>query len=161
MNSVKSAVFEFENFDSVTIESKNIGGFELDGITTIIRRITLNAITKYQSPKNFFIEIKNDANILENTENYGTRYVFDRLMQHRDITGIELIYEDGQTERYLFPFDSNEYYEDNKLESFRQNKFGDLYIAIGEDFNVNDIITEEVLNMQDDEKRELKWKYIC
>jgi len=161
MNSVKSVIFEFENFDSVTIESKNIGGFELNDITTIIRRMAGNAIIKYQSPKTFFVEIKSDANILENTENYGTRYVFDRLTQYKDITGIELIYEDGQTERYLLPFDSNKYYDDNKLESFKQNKFGDLYIAIGENFNVNDIITEEILNMQDNEMREIKWRCIC
>ncbi len=93
MNRIKSLTLVFENIESIEIDGRHIGAFEINGIEKQISRIAVNAIIEHESCRRFFMELHPDANKpyfpfgIKDWEEQES--VFDRIRKWRDITRIE------------------------------------------------------------------------
>lgn len=143
MKDVKAIEFVFENFESVTIDSKHIGDFLIEGIETKIRRVAINSISEYTTCERFEMSIYKDANIT--VESYGDKYkVFNRIMLCDDITGIYLKYEDGTEQEIGVPWEGESDDYNEAQSSFMCDEH--LYLAINRECkDVHEIYTDEIV----------------
>ena len=147
MKNIKSIELILENCEVIEIESKYIGMFRMDDIRTSIYRIACNAISKSQTAHSVAIEIFSEANVKYSPfGNCEEQLKFYRLAEWKDITSIELHYEDGSTETYYVDYDDG---ENDALgaENLNQKNYistlGNLYIVIEKDKTVFDYFDKE------------------
>lgn len=143
MKDIKAIEFVFENCECITINSKHIGDFLIEGIETKIRRVALNSISEYTTCERFEISIYKDANIT--VESYGDKHkVFNRIMRWDDITSIYLKYEDGTEQEIITPWvgESDDYNEAQS--SFMCDEH--LYLTINRECeDAHEIYTDEIV----------------
>ena len=152
MKNIKSIELILENCDSIKIERDKIGEFFLGEIETKIARMAVNSIAKYKKSNLFLLELFKKADV--NYHPFGMdeeESVFNRLTTWHDITGIDIIYENGKVENYLFSYDEGEY--ENELGAVNINEdtyiseLGNLYIVISKDKKkVTDYFSLEDIN---------------
>ena len=143
MKDIKAIEFVFENCECVTIDSKHIGDFLIEGIETKIRRVALNSISEYTTCERFEISIYKDANIT--VESYGDKHkVFNRIMRWDDITSIYLKYEDGTEQKIDMPWVGKSYDYNEAQSSFMCDEH--LYLTINRECeDVHEIYTDKIV----------------
>ena len=144
MKKIKAIEFGFENCECITIDSKYIGDFSMEGFETKIMGAGVCTIREYTTCEKIDLVIYKDANIT--VESYGDKYkVFDRILNWNDITGICLKYEDDiEREIYVPWYEENNPYNNKAQSSFISDEH--LYLTINKDCqNVHDIYTDETV----------------
>ena len=144
MKKIKAIEFVFENLECLTVDSKYIGDFSMEGFETKIMGAGVCSIREYTTCEKIDLVIYKDANIT--IESYGDKYkVFDRILSWNDITIICLKYEDDIEREIYVPWDNeNDYYDNKAQSSFISDEH--LYLTINKDCqNVHDIYTDETV----------------
>ena len=144
MKKIKAIEFVFENLECLTVDSKYIGDFSMEGFETKIMGAGVCTIREYTTCEKIDLVIYKDANIT--IESYGDKYkVFDRILSWNDITIICLKYEDDIEREIYVPWDNeNDYYDNKAQSSFISDEH--LYLTINKDCqNVHDIYTDETV----------------
>ena len=144
MKKIKAIEFGFENLECLTVDSKYIGDFSMEGFETKIMGAGVCTIREYTTCEKIDLVIYKDANIT--VESYGDKYkVFDRILNWNDITSICLKYEDDIEQEIYVPWDNeNDYYDNKAQSSFISDEH--LYLTINKDCqNVHDIYTDETV----------------
>ena len=144
MKKIKAIEFVFENLECLTVDSKYIGDFSMEGFETKIMGAGVCSIREYTTCEKIDLVIYKDANIT--VESYGDKYkVFDRILSWNDITIICLKYEDDIEREIYVPWDNeNDYYDNKAQSSFISDEH--LYLTINKDCqNVHDIYTDETV----------------
>ena len=144
MKKIKAIEFVFENLECLTVDSKYIGDFSMEGFETKIMGAGGCTIREYTTCEKIDLVIYKDANIT--VESYGDKYkVFDRILSWNDITSICLKYEDDIEQEIYVPWDNeNDYYDNKAQSSFISDEH--LYLTINKDCqNVHDIYTDETV----------------
>ena len=144
MKKIKAIEFVFENLECLTVDSKYIGDFSMEGFETKIMGAGVCSIREYTTCEKIDLVIYKDANIT--IESYGDKYkVFDRILSWNDITSICLKYEDDIEQEIYVPWEGeNDYYDNKAQSSFISDEH--LYLTINKDCqNVHDIYTDETV----------------
>ena len=144
MKKIKAIEFVFENLECLTVDSKYIGDFSMEGFETKIMGAGVCTIREYTTCEKIDLVIYKDANIT--VESYGDKYkVFDRILSWNDITSICLKYEDDiEREIYVPWYEENNPYNNKAQSSFMSDEH--LYLTINKDCqNVHDIYTDETV----------------
>ena len=144
MKKIKAIEFVFENLECLTVDSKYIGDFSMEGFETKIMGAGVCTIREYTTCEKIDLVIYKDANIT--VESYGDKYkVFDRILNWNDITGICLKYEDDiEREIYVPWYEENNPYNNKAQSSFMSDEH--LYLTINKDCqSVHDIYTDETV----------------
>lgn len=144
MKKIKAIEFVFENLECLTVDSKYIGDFSMEGFETKIMGAGVCTIREYTTCEKIDLVIYKDANIT--IESYGDKYkVFDRILSWNDITSICLKYEDDIEQEIYVPWEGENGYYDNKAQSsFISDEH--LYLTINKDCqSVHDIYTDETV----------------
>lgn len=134
---VKSVEITFENLDYVDITAEYFGEFRISGIRTTIERLALNAIL--QRTKADYIEFELLAQVddvlPELTQDLS--FVPDeqlsllrRIANRRDITSLELHYNDGSSNQFYIPWEDAESETRNKLLQTKLVANGNLLVNI-------------------------------
>ena len=144
MKKIKAIEFVFENLECLTVDSKYIGDFSMEGFETKIMGAGVCTIREYTTCEKIDLVIYKDANIT--VESYGDKYkVFDRILNWNDITSICLKYEDDiEQEIYVPWYEENNPYNNKAQSSFISDEH--LYLTINKDCqSVHDIYTDETV----------------
>ena len=144
MKKIKAIEFVFENLECLTVDSKYIGDFSMEGFETKIMGAGVCTIREYTTCEKIDLVIYKDANIT--VESYGDKYkVFDRILSWNDITSICLKYEDDiEREIYVPWYEENNPYNNKAQSSFISDEH--LYLTINKDCqSVHDIYTDETV----------------
>ena len=144
MKKIKAIEFVFENLECLTVDSKYIGDFSMEGFETKIMGAGVCTIREYTTCEKIDLVIYKDANIT--VESYGDKYkVFDRILNWNDITSICLKYEDDiEREIYVPWYEENNPYNNKAQSSFMSDEH--LYLTINKDCqSVHDIYTDETV----------------
>ena len=144
MKKIKAIEFVFENLECLTVDSKYIGDFSMEGFETKIMGAGVCTIREYTTCEKIDLIIYKDGNTT--SESYGDKYsVFDRILSWNDITSICLKYEDDIEQEIYVPWDNeNDYYDNKAQSSFISDEH--LYLTINKDCqNVHDIYTDETV----------------
>ena len=144
MKKIKAIEFVFENLECITVDSKYIGDFSMEGFETKIMGAGVCTIREYTTCEKINLVIYKDANIT--VESYGEEYkVFDRMLSWNDITSICLKYEDDiEQEIYVPWYEENNPYNNKAQSSFMSDEH--LYLTINKDCqSVHDIYTDETV----------------
>ena len=144
MKKIKAIEFGFENCECITVDSKYIGDFSMEGFETKIMGAGVCTIREYTTCEKINLVIYKDANIT--VESYGEEYkVFDRMLSWNDITSICLKYEDDiEQEIYVPWYEENNPYNNKAQSSFMSDEH--LYLTINKDCqSVHDIYTDETV----------------
>lgn len=121
MQEVKSVELVLENCESIKFSPDQIGAFGCTEIVAQVARVACNSISKYLSCKEMYMELYSAAN--QKYDSFGRESehkAFERLCQYDDITGVEVVYEDGSKDYILVPWNE---------ESEYSNKYQTSYIA--------------------------------
>lgn len=144
MKKIKAIEFVFENLECLTVDSKYIGDFSMEGFETKIMGAGVCTIREYTTCEKIDLVIYKDANIT--VESYGDKYkVFDRILSWNDITSICLKYEDDIEREIYVPWEGeNDYYDNKAQSSFISDEH--LYLTINKDCqSVHDIYTDKTV----------------
>ena len=144
MKKIKAIEFVFENLECLTVDSKYIGDFLMEGFETKIMGAGVCTIREYTTCEKIDLVIYKDANIT--VESYGDKYkVFDRILSWNDITSICLKYEDDiEQEIYVPWYEENNPYNNKAQSSFMSDEH--LYLTINKDCqSVHDVYTDETV----------------
>lgn len=149
--------FAFENCDSLTIDGKYIGEFDVEDIRTTINRVACNAIMKMECTHTFFVEVHKDANgkyyEFEQEDTHFEQEKFKRLLMN-DIAAIEFDLVDERVEEGKEPRREHyDYYVEwtggdyvNASSHSFISDLGHLYIFIGSEEKYNDFVNKNTLN---------------
>lgn len=160
MKELKTIEIGFENCESITISKNMIGEFNLDDTRPIIRRIACNSISKYWAAGEIQMELFRCKN--QTYKPFGQleeQDMLERVSQYRDITSIDIIYEDGTTEFYLVDYDEGENEgclgAENINEDLYVSELGNVYICISrckkkvaDYFDLNEINNAETVELR-------------
>lgn len=143
MKKIKAIEFVFENLECLTVDSKYIGDFSMEGFETKIMGAGVCTIREYTTCEKIDLVIYKDANIT--VESYGDKYkVFDRILSWNDITIICLKYEDDIEREIYVPWEGENNYSNKAQSSFISDEH--LYLTINKDCqSVHDIYTDETV----------------
>ena len=144
MKNIEAIEFVFENCECLTVDSKYIGDFSMEGFETKIMGAGVCTIREYTTCEKINLVIYKDGNIT--VESYGDKYkVFDRILSCNDITSICLKYEDDIEREIYVPWDEeNNNYNNKAQSSFMSDEH--LYLTINKDCqSVHDIYTDETV----------------
>ena len=143
MKKIKAIEFVFENLECLTVDSKYIGDFSMEGFETKIMGAGVCSIREYTTCEKIDLVIYKDANIT--IESYGDKYkVFDRILSWNDITIICLKYEDDIEREIYVPWEGENDYSNKAQSSFISDEH--LYLTINKDCqSVHDVYTDETV----------------
>ena len=143
MKKIKAIEFVFENLECLTVDSKYIGDFSMEGFETKIMGAGVCSIREYTTCEKIDLVIYKDANIT--VESYGDKYkVFDRILSWNDITSICLKYEDDIEREIYVPWEGENDYSNKAQSSFISDEH--LYLTINKDCqSVHDVYTDETV----------------
>lgn len=143
MKKIKAIEFVFENLECLTVDSKYIGDFSMEGFETKIMGAGVCSIREYTTCEKIDLVIYKDANIT--VESYGDKYkVFDRILSWNDITIICLKYEDDIEREIYVPWEGENNYSNKAQSSFISDEH--LYLTINKDCqSVHDVYTDETV----------------
>lgn len=157
---LKEITLILENCDAITIDGKYIGRFLVDDLHSYIGRTALNSFDKVDVADTIIIEIHKDAN-KERYQFDQTQYedfkqmTFDRLLNYKDITGIEFTLVENYVQEGRKPVvEDYNYYVDwvgdsdyvNEAQVNYLSKDGNLYIVIAKDKKIEDFFELEEID---------------
>lgn len=123
MMKVKEIVLVLENCEYINIPTKHLANIIIEDIDISVRRTAINSIDKQMSAKSIYLEIIKPE-IIKTLGLFGeydeeSLSCSKRLIQHEDITSVEVVYDDDSKEEYFVDWDwDNEYinsYQDTQL----------------------------------------------
>lgn len=127
MKHISKVEIVLENTESIELPIEVFEEFNLTNISTEIRRIACNAVSRFNLTKKVNLTIPPEGNI-EYTDLAGDKQkVFDRLLV-ADIVSFELTYEDNSKEEYFVDYIGDEI---NFNEKVKLQEDGGLLIEIG------------------------------
>lgn len=123
MTKVKEIELVLENCEYIKVPTKHLANLIIEDIDISIRRNAINSIDKLQTANSILIEIIKPETIktlgLFNEDDEESLSCSKRLIQHEDITSVEVIYDDGSKEEFFVDWNwDNEYinsYQDTQL----------------------------------------------
>ena len=131
---VKSVEITFENLDYVDIPAEYFGEFHISGIRTSIERLALNAILQRTQADQVEFELLRCVDIalpgLAQDDPMVEFSLLDRIKESRDITYLDLHYEDGNTERFFVPWEDADDEYHNKLQHAYINHNDNLTVKL-------------------------------
>ncbi len=102
MTNVKEIELTLENCEHIKIPSGHLGNIVIEDIDTSIRRNAINSIDKLQTANSIYLDIIKPETIktLRLFDEYDEESLScsTRLIQHADITSVEVIYNNGSKE---------------------------------------------------------------
>ena len=126
MKNIESIILHCENCESIEIEGRYIGEFEIIGLKNVIKRHG-NEIKEYRICEDFILEIHKDAD--KKYKSFGMisdESLFVRLMDTRDIISITIKYNDKTIDDDIYlPYKE----EDN---TYQKNRYQHMYYSIPE-----------------------------
>lgn len=134
----------FENCESVTIDGKHIGRFDLNNIKPSVRTLGGAMFGRFDVAECIVLEVHRDANLLciDMKCSGGREYkVFERLMEFWDITSIEVFTAEEEPMLFSALWDPDNM-DENLNQSVRLGENGNLYLVISQDFDVYDVFTQ-------------------
>lgn len=160
MENIKFVTIEFENCECITLPITVFGECHLDNISTSIDRIAMNAICKSIIAREialeiFFPEAENEYIAIEIFSEKST--ILQRFTAYRDITHITLTYQDDSKETFAVDYEDEiegQLGSDNKNQKNYVSEYGNLYIVIDANKEVNNFFNMKFIN--DKENMELK-----
>lgn len=166
MTKVKEIVLALENCEYIKIPTKHLSNIIIEDIDISVRRNAINSIDKLQTANSIYLEIIKPETIktlgLFDEDNEESLSCSKRLIQHEDITSVEVIYNDDSKEIYYVDWDwDNEYtnsYQDTQLA-----KNGTLYVLINQKKNLKEYLdgafSSEKYNYLMNEKEDNEWGF--
>ena len=153
MRLAKSITLVFENCETFKLPINAIGYFHIGAIRQEIDRIACNAIAKSEYADEVAIELYPECEKLCLSRFLGEdKTIFGRIIEYKDITHIEIEYEDG--EQYIavdYDDGGNDYLgAENVNQKVYLSSCGVLYIVIAADKNIADYFSEEYINNEDE-----------
>lgn len=144
MNTLAFINIIFENTESMSFTRLEIGEFHIENISTEIKRVASNAISKIQHAKTVCIELFSEGDtqympfgLFDGEDDAHTK--FERIMQYDDITAIECHWTDGTVDTYYPHYDEGDCEgmlgADNICQISRLSSLGNLYIVISDEIN--------------------------
>ena len=134
---VRSVEITFENLDYVDIPAKYFGEFQISGILSTVERVALDAILQRTKADHIEFELlaQVDEELPELTQDLS--FVPDeqlsllrRIANRRDITSLNLRYDDGSSNQFYVPWEDAEDEYHNKLLQTQFNDDGNLLVTI-------------------------------
>ena len=155
MTKVKEIVLVLENCEYINIPTKHLGNIIIEDIDISVRRNAINSIDKLQTASSIYLDIIKPEIIktlgLFDEDDEESLSCSQRLIQHEDITSVEVVYEDDSKEGYFVDWNwDNEYinsYQDTQL-----SKNGNLHVLIDRKKKLKEFL--------DDENFEVSYDYI-
>lgn len=150
-----------ENCEVITIKGKHIGDFVCEDIKYSIQRLACNSINEVYSCETFYMSIHRDCSL--NKESNWTvgnlpeeREPLKRILEYPDITCIYIYFKDKKNPQKIYPkwSEGDEY--SNKYQKTYMNKFGDLYIVIDKNLNLEDVFDKQ--EIEDEHEVEFSWR---
>ena len=141
MKRVESITFMFKDYEAIEIPAAYIGLITIGDIQKNIERITIERIQEKLICKELFIEI-----FQEFDGEYDSLYnitKFQRFMKARDLTTIEVKYDDGTSDYLALPYDGERgnLYQDTWI-----SRLGNAYISVSPKKSLDDFILEKDAN---------------
>ena len=155
MTKVKGIELVLENCEYIKIPTKHLANIIIEDIDISVKRIAINSIDKLQTANSIFIEIIKPETIktlgLFDEDDEESLSCSKRLIQHADITSVEVAYDDNSKEEYFVDWDwDNEYL--NSYQDMQLAKNGNLHVLINRKKKLKDFL--------DDENFEVSYDYI-
>ena len=156
---IKSVEFILENCEMITIDGKYIGNFYLGDVSYSINRIACNSIEELYWTNNFYISINRKADKKENIkytlgEINKNRNIFNRLTSYPDITSITVNFSNGKSKSFYVDWNEDDE-QNNSYQKTYVNDFGDLFMVINKNKNIEDIWDLNEIN--DKESIDFQW----
>ena len=134
---VKSVEITFENLDYVDIPVEYFGEFRISGIRTTIERLALNAILQRTTADCVEFELLSQVDDVLPELTQDLSFVPDeqssllrRIVNRRDITSLDLHYDDTTTDQFYIPWEDDKSETYNKLLHTQVNNDGNLLVTI-------------------------------
>ena len=134
---VKSVEITFENLDYVDIPAEYFGEFYISGIRTTIERLALNAILQRTKADHIEFELLAQVDDVLPELTQDLSFVRDeqssllrRIINRRDITSLELHYDDNSHDLFYVPWEDAESETRNKLLQVKIVGNGNLLVNI-------------------------------
>ena len=135
---VKSVEITFENLDYVEIPAEYFCDFSIRGIHICIERLASNAILQRSKAGLIEFELLRSVDIAFPGFQQDLFYdpiaefsLLDKIQERKDITSLELHYEDGTAEQFYVPWEDADDEYHNDLQQAYINNNGNLYVKIG------------------------------
>lgn len=160
MKNIESIILHCENCESIEIEGRYIGEFEIRGLKDVIKRHG-NSIKEYRTCENLVLEIYRDAD--KKYKSFGMisdQTLFVRLMDTRDIVSITIKYNDGTIDDDIYiPYNEQENtFSINEYQHVYYSIPHDLYIVCSKENKVSDYFDMHYIN--DTKAIDIHWKMI-
>lgn len=127
-----------ENCDAITVDGKDVKFLDMEHINKLPQDINIICQTTGQCSREICttervtLILSKDADLPHREFGvFDETKVFKRLMKHRDIVSLVIVYEDGKEIVYYVSYDEDEHGFDNKLQSTGIDDEGKLIIKIG------------------------------
>lgn len=134
---VETVSITFENLDFVNIPAGYFGDFHISGIHTTAERVGLNTILQRTNPDTVRFELcpQVDAVLPELTQDLSfipeeDSSLLKRIANRRDITSLDLFYDDNSHDLFYVPWEDAEDEYHNKLLHAQINNDGALFVTI-------------------------------
>ena len=145
MKDIKKIELVLENCESIDITNA-VGDFDIDDVHIKIRRIATNCIAKTLCTNTVFIQLyKNGEYVYHSFDNNNNS--INRLKTYKDITSIDIEYQDGSIESYYVDYDEGENEGMLGSENINQQIYeteNNLFILISASKTFTDFDIEEV-----------------
>lgn len=149
MCEVKYIELLLENCENIVLPRNVLGNVYIGKIYDEVARIACNSIRRVICADEVALEIFPEANTLGSRapdfDNETT--IFDRLTKYRDITHINVVYEDG-TEQYIcvdYNSENDDLGADNEYQKNYLSPLNVLYIVISKNKDIKDYFNSEVM----------------
>ncbi len=134
---VKSVEITFENLDYVDIPAEYFGEFRISGIRTSVERLAFNAILQHTKADCIEFELLPQIDTVLPDLRQELSFVPDeqssllkRIANRRDITSLELHYDDGTADQFYVLWENAESESRNNLLQTQMNNDGSVFLTI-------------------------------
>lgn len=134
----------FENGEIIKIEDSQIENLYMGSITETISRLSPNNISKISTVEEVFMQIKacaNNQTVFINKEKDRSNSPFTRIFDQKDISAIDLYYQDGSSDYLFVSWELSTGYHNQCQHSLIHQTTGDLYIAISKTRSLSAFLT--------------------
>lgn len=149
MCEVKYIELLLENCENIVLPRNVLGNVYIGKIYNEVARIACNSIRRVTCADEVALEIFPEANTLGvRVPNFNDNTILDRLCKYRDVTHINVVYEDD-TKQYIcvdYHSESDMLGADNEYQKNYLSDLGALYIVISKDKGIADFFDFSVIN---------------
>lgn len=166
MTKVKEIELVLENCEYIKIPTEHLANIIIEDIDISVRRTAINSIDKQMSANSIYLDIIKPETIkslgLFDGEDEESLSCSKRLIQHADITSVEVAYDDNSKEEYFVDWD----WDNECLNSYQDTqlaKNGNLHVLINRKNKLKDFLDNENFEVSYDyiikEKEDNEWGF--